>query len=185
MKDFLNQLVLFGGIYFLALGIPALFITACMDDVPRPVDDGTSTTGTITLSLNEETGEYLPMPSNDPCDEEYTVHARWCYPDCNWWNPDGPHGNPIVEECLQPYFQESFDFETGIWSFRSTVPVCDSYLLIEDSECEWLHDGYVWAISQTDNFWEGMVRFPEEWIECVSQYDSWCFEISLQVICPN
>ncbi len=129
----------------------------------------------------------ISLSTDDPCGEEHTINAQWCmHPTWGgmFWGP----GQCPEDECLNPNSQTAFDHGSGTWTFRTTLPTCTTFFEIPDSQCEWLHDGYIWDISQTWDFWETTVRFPEAWVDCVQQIadedEMWCFEIRMRVQCP-
>ena len=124
----------------------------------------------------------ISIPAEDPCSEEHTINAQWCFgPDGGSWGPGW------YAHCLADNSEESWSPENSTWSFRTTLPFCPKHFAITDSECEWLHEPYCWHAdwNPVGQFWEVVVELPEEFTQCVEGYGTWCIEIEICAICSE
>ena len=161
--------------------VPALFIYSCNPEQLNQKDAQLKET-TITLEAKKA----------GPCNKGFEVSTQWCvHPQWGgmFWNEAGQNeGGYLEEECLNPYFIESFNYQTATWSFRSTIPVCTDFFEVTGSDCGMFYYPYFFEISQTYNYWEGRVQFSKAFADCAKQFadngEMWCFDITFRVDCP-
>ena len=184
--NFKNFVFTFAGLWLCAFFIPTMFMYSCQkSQLEEPAGDSSETV----IILEAEPEIFVP----NVCNPEFEINTQWCmHPSWGgmFWSDNGQApGGELEEECLNPNFETSFDYWTGIWAFRTALPVCTTFFEIPDSECEWLHNPYIWAIAPVNNFIEGTVQFPEEWADCVQEMGDeeqmWCFDVRMRVRCPE